>query len=181
MGTPSQYGAQVFEDGAGYVRGLAYAPQLSVTRTNDTNVYAAGDVIGTGTGAGGAVLEFLLAGPSNGDIIITDDDLRIDVSAVPSGMTSFRLHLYSATPPSAFGDNAAWDLSSAGDRAAYLGYLDLGTPVDLGSTLFVQTSAVNKKLRMGAGTSLFAYLQTIGGFTPAANTVFAARLNAAVL
>ena len=109
--------------------------------------------------------------------MITDTDFRIDLTGVISGMTTFRLHLYNITPPSALGDNAAWDLP-AGDRASYLGYLDLGTIVDLGSTLYVERNGVNKKLLMGATTSLFGYLVTIGTYTPSSADVHTIRLNA---
>lgn len=174
MGTPSQSGAQVFEDGASYVRGLAYQAQAEFTRPNDTTAYTALDVVGPTA----AVLTFADIGPSNGHILITDADLRLDLAAVPSGMAAFRLHLYSATPGSALADNAAFDLPS-GDRATYLGYIDLPVPVDLGATLFSQPAPqVPKKVKMGASTSLYGYLQTIGGYTPTAQAVKAVRLNA---
>jgi hypothetical protein len=62
------------------------------------------------------------------------------------------------------GDNAAFDLPS-GDRASFLGYVDLGLPADLGSTLYVETNVVNKQLTL-SGTSLFGYLVTNGAYTP---------------
>lgn len=159
------------------VQGNAYSSQIGVTRTSDTNVYLAGDVIGTGTGSSGAVITFTNIGPAAGHTIITDVDLRVDIASVISGMTSFRLHLYNVTPPSALGDNSVWDLPS-GDRASYLGYIDLGTPIDVGSTLFVQTSAVNKKVLMGSSTSLFGYMVTNGPYTPGSGDNFSIRLNA---
>ena len=157
--------------------GLGYHSQITLTRTADTNAYTAGDAIGVSVSAGGAVLTFTNMGAAAGDIMITDADLLVAVASVPSGMTSFRLHLYNATPPGNLADNAAWDLPS-GDRASYLGYIDLGTPVDVGSTLFVQTGSVNKKIRLGASTSLFAYLVTNGGYTPSSAAVKLIRLNA---
>jgi len=158
------------------VQGTPYASQQSVTRPSDTIAYSAGDVIGSSTSATAAI-NFSNIGPANGHIIITDVDLRIDIASVPTGMSSFRLHLYTATPGSAYVDNAAWDLVS-GDRASYLGYIDFGTPQDFGSTLFVQASGINKKLQMGASTSLFAYLQTTAGYTPNSGGVYTVRLNA---
>ena len=69
----------------------------------------------------------------------------------------------------------------AGDRAAYLGFIDLLTPVDVGSTLSIQTDSLNRMVKL-AGTSLFGYLVTTGGFTPAANSeVYAPRLLATSL
>jgi hypothetical protein len=141
----------------------------SVTRTNDTNAYTAGDVIGAATGST-AALTFTAIGETNKVIRITGTRLEIDVAAVPSGMTSFRLHLYNVTPPSALGDNAAWDLPS-GDRASYLGYVDLGAPVDVGSTLYVQQTGLDYDFLVDGTTSLFGYLVTNGAFTPGASTV----------
>lgn len=161
--------------------GLGYTSQLDAVRPDNATVYAAGSVIGIMQGspqgdAGPAALEFANIGPASGQIIITDVDLRIDVTSVPTGMTSFRLHLYSVTPPSAYVDGTVWDLP-ASDRASYLGYVDLGTPVDVGVTLYVQQTGLLKKLKMGATTSLFAYLVTNGGYTPSKLANKSIRLN----
>jgi len=142
--------------------------KVSITRPNDTIAYTANDVIGTTTNSTAAI-EFINIGTAGKPLIITDANLRIDAAAIPVGMTQFRLHLYSATPPSALADNAAWDLP-AGDRSVYLGYIDLTTPTDLGSTLYSQNSGINKGITL-VTTSLFVYLVTIGTFTPGASTV----------
>jgi hypothetical protein len=146
---------------------MAYKSQPTVTRPANTTAYTAGDVVG-------GVITF--DRPSDNVLLITSADLAIDVAAVPASMTSFRLHLYRETPASAIADNAAWDLPS-GDRAAYLGYIDLGSPADTGSTLFSQVEQVNKQIEPGS-TGLFGYLVTNGGFTPAANSeVYRPRLH----
>ena len=152
----------------------AYDVSASVTRTNDTNVYAANDVIGAATGST-AALTFALMGPSAGHIRIIGTEFEVDVAAILSGMTTFRLHLYNVTPPSAYGDNVAWDLLT-GDRASYLGFLELGAPVDLGGTLYVQAEQAKDVLL--AGTSLFGYLVTIGTYTPSASAVKKITLHA---
>ena len=186
-------GAKVITDANGtlqqYLRGLVsqwvastltlasvgYDVAVSLTRTADTNVYAANDVIGAATGST-AALTFTAIGPSAGSIMITAAELEIDAAAIISGETSYRLYLYNVTPPSALGDNAAWDLGS-GDRASYLGYIDLGTPVDLISTLYVQTNNINKHIKL-ASANLFAYLVTIGTYTPTASRVHKITLHA---
>lgn len=153
------------------VKGGGYSSAVTLTRTNDTTAYTANDVVGAATGST-AALTFANIGPSGGgEVIITKALLQIDITAVVSGMTSFRLYLYSATPPSALGDNAAFDLPS-GDRATFVDFVDLGTPVDLGSTLFVQTLQVNNQITVPSGGSLYGYLVTAGAWTPAASTVF---------
>lgn len=147
------------------VKSSAYRSAQTVTRPANATPYTANDALG----AAAAAIEFTNIAPSaGGQIVITSAKLQVDVASVPSGMTSFRLYLYSVTPPSALADNAAWDLPS-GDRASFLGYVDLGTPVDLGSTLFVQTNAINAQFT-AASSSLFGYLVTAGGFTPAGNS-----------
>lgn len=143
------------------VQGFGYDVPTTITRPANTTAYTAGDVVG------GAIQITALA-PAASSIIVTGAQLELDIAAIPSGMTSFRLHLYSVTPPSALADNAAWDLPS-GDRASYLGFIDLGAPADLGSTCYCEIANVNKQIKT-AGANVFAYLQTNGGFTPAANS-----------
>lgn len=142
---------------------------VSVTRPNDTTAYGAGDVIGSATGSS-AALEFQNIAPSAGSVLITSAALTINAAAVISGETSYALAIYSATPPSASGDNAAWDVP-AGDRAYFLGKIDLGTPVDLGSTLYVRSDIINMHVDVES-SSLFAYLITNGAHTPTASRVY---------
>lgn len=164
--------------------GGGYSAIVSSARTADTTAYTAGDVIGIGTGeglttAGPAAITFPNMGAAGRETMITSVALEIDVTAIPSGMTSFRLHLYNVTPPSALVDNAAWDLP-AGDRASYLGYIDLGSPVDVGSTLYVLTTGVNLQVKC-ATTSLFGYLVTNGAYTPSSGAVKVITLHGAGL
>lgn len=178
-GADGDYQTFIFgSDGSLWVSGLVSTapgdPSASITRTNDTNAYLANDVIGAATGSTAAI-EFASIGPNAGSIRIIGAELRIDATAAISGETSYRLHLYSVTPPGAYGDNTAWDLPS-GDRASYLGYLDLGSPLDLGSTLYVQSEQA-KDIKL-AGTSVFAYLVTLGAYTPTASRVFTVKLHA---
>jgi hypothetical protein len=151
-----------------------YSARVSVTRPSNANTYGAGDAVG----ATAAAWTFPDMGPSGGAIRIVESSLEIDVNAVPAGMTSFRLHLYGVTPPSAYADEATWDLP-AGDRASYLGYIDLGTPVDVGSTLFVQSEQA-KQVRL-AGTSLFGYLVTNGSYAASSAAVKVITLHAVAL
>lgn len=151
---------------------------VSVTRTADINAYTANDVLGPATGST-AAMEFTLAADSASNILITSVAFERDATALISGETSYTLHLYNVTPPSALGDNAAFDLPS-GDRASYLGNISLGVPVDLGSTLYVEQNGVNKQIKL-SGTSVFAYLVTVGAYTPASAAVHKVTLNAVQL
>jgi hypothetical protein len=165
------------EDGLEFidVSNNSFSASVTLTRTADTNVYLANDVVGAATGST-AALEFLSIGTSGERIMITSVSLEIDASSVISGEASYRLYLYNVTPPSALGDNTAWDLPS-GDRASFLGYVDLGTPVDLGSTLWVETNNVNKQIKLSTD-ELDAYLVTTGGYTPTSGRVYKITLHA---
>lgn len=151
---------------------------VSITRTADTNAYAAGDVIGTATGSTAAI-EFTNVGIAGRVTRILSALMLINRTDIPSGMTNFTLHFYSVTPPSALGDNAAWDLAT-GDRASYLGHITSSYAVDMGSTLEVEFKECNLDVQ-AAGTSIFAYLKTEGAFTPASATVKTIKLNTLVL
>ena len=131
----------------------------SATFTPAAAEYAAGDVISVAKEFKDVCQPFTVNR-------ILSCSLEVDHTARISGETSYRLYLYSVTPPSAPADNAAWDIPS-GDRASFLGYVDLGTPEDIGSTLYVQTTDVNKDF-LPASSSVFGLLVTNGTFTATA-------------
>jgi hypothetical protein len=165
-----QSGAMPIGDNSGSltIDGTAYAATVSFTRPANTTAYTAGDVIGTGAG-NDAIYTLSAIGSSGGSVLVQSIELVLGISAVPSGMTSFRVHFYDSSPTAA-ADNSVFDVTS-GDRAKYLGYIDLPAPVDLGSTCFTQFDFPGKLFKLAsASTSLFCELQTIGGFTPAANS-----------
>lgn len=137
----------------------SYISRPKVTRDANTTAYTANDVVG-------GVINFKGVPPDT-DLLISNADLRIDITAIPTGMTSFRLHLYKERPASNYADNAAWDLPDT-DRDDYIGFVDVGSIADQGSTLFCQNDEVRKQIRSGSG--LFGYLITVGAFTPASNS-----------
>lgn len=111
-----------------------------------------------------------IAPPMGGIITIISTTLLVAHTAVISGETSYNLHLYSVTPPSAHADNDAWDLP-AGDRASYLGVVPLGAPIDIGSSLWVEQNGVLKMFKVPAsvsGGSIWGELVTVGAFTATA-------------
>lgn len=145
----------------------AYTTTVEVTRPNDTIAYAAGDVIGDVSGT--AVLPFKnMAKEPGGDVIITSAELEIDVTAIPSGMSTFNLRLYNAQPATIV-DNSEWNLVPE-DRGKYLGKISLNTVTDEGATLFCDTDSINKQIHLTSGT-LFVVMQTNTGFTPTASAV----------
>lgn len=131
----------------------------SASFTPTAAAYSAGDLMGVAA-------EFALDAPAGATIRIISTGLLVAHTALVASEAGYSLYLYSVTPPSALADNAAWDLPS-GDRASWLGTLALGTPVDLGSSLWVEVNNINKQVKL-TGTSLFGYLATAAGITPTA-------------
>ena len=161
-------------DGSLTVDGRAYRTTATITRPSNTTAYTAGDVVGD-TG-GSAIISLTAAGPSAGFVIIQSVSLVFSDSAVPSGMGAFRLHLYSVSP-TAIADNAAFDLVS-GERATYMGFIDLPTPSDFGSTLYTQTDYPGRLIKLNtASTTLFVELETRGAYTPLSASTVDIRMN----
>jgi hypothetical protein len=158
------------------VVGLGYSPAITFTRPENTTLYTAGDVLGiadsgTPANAGSAIHELANAGPAGGLVFFSELLLQVGLTAVPSGMANFRLHVFNASP-TAILDNAAFDLQSA-DRDKYLGYLDIVTPEDFGSTLVGEGVLRGKSFKLADGqTSLWVILETRGGYTPASATSY---------
>ena len=137
-----------------------YASIVSITRPANITAYTAGDVVG-------GALSITSIGPGGSSpIMITTVQLELDIAAVPVGMTGFRLYLYNVTPPSAVADNGVFTLP-AGDRASFLGFIDINSPLALGATCYIENANINKQLKL-TGTGLFGYLVTTAGYTPAA-------------
>lgn len=151
------------------VDGKAYRATVTITRPSNTTAYTAGDVVGD-TG-GSAILTLNSIGPSGGYILIQSAALIFSDSTVPSGMGSFRVHFYSASP-TAIADNAAFDLVS-GERANYMGFIELPAPQDFGSTLYTQVDYPGRLVKLAAAsTTVFAEIETRGAYTPvSASTV----------
>jgi len=151
------------------VDGKAYRSTVSITRPSNTTAYTAGDVVGD-TG-GSAILTLSSIGPSGGYILIQSAALIFSDISVPSGMGAFRVHFYNASP-TAIADNAPFDLTS-GDRAAYMGYIELNAPQDFGSTIYTQLDYPGRLIKLAAAsTTLFAEIETRNAYTPvSASTV----------
>lgn len=144
---------------------MAIRSQPTVTRPANTTAYDIGDVVGgafqfTGISMG--------SGGGNRDLVVLSAALRVHVASIPAGMAGFTFYLYDATPPSAIADNAAFGLA-AGDRANFLGSVSVGSPSDLGATLYFQSDIVNRPIRL-SGAGLWGYMVTAAAYTPAGNS-----------
>lgn len=147
----------------------------TITRPSDTTTYGVADVVGI-TGGGTAAIPFALGAVSGSSIMIRSVSFQRDAPALIASETTYFLYLYTVTPPSALADNVAFDIPS-GDRASFVGKIALGTPVDEGSTLYIETNGVNKQVRL-TGTGLFGYLVTTGNYQPASAAVHRITMHA---
>jgi len=138
----------------------------TITRGANTTPYTANDVYG-------AAFE-LVSGtaPIAGQfILITDIEIIFNIAALPSGMGDLLFYLYNVTPPSAKVDNTGFSIPS-GDRAAIINPTGISLSASLaigGGSVVAQKSNINYVCKL-TGTSLFAHLVTLAGFTPAANS-----------
>lgn len=156
------------------VDGTAYRSVVSFVRPGDTTAYAAGDVIGTS--AGSALHTLSGIGPSGGYVLIQSAALFVGNTSVPAGMGAFRAHLYNSAP-SGIADNAAFNLTSA-DQDKYMGYVDISTPLDLGSMLYAQADYPGRLVKLASGsTSLVCQIETRGAYTPASGTAYELRVS----
>jgi hypothetical protein len=162
-------------DAPAYTSSVAVSAEASFTRPNNTTAYDAGDVVSNSTSAP-AVLEFDFGSNAEGaTLLLTAASLRVDVSAMPSGMGAMNLHLYDVAP-TAINDAAAFDLPS-GDRSKHLGHVVLFQPEDLGTTIKSNNDTLTKQVALAAGsTKLFGILVTANGYTPTASAVKTIRL-----
>jgi malic enzyme len=169
-------GTQIISDGGSTITvdGKSYRSTTSITRPSNTTAYTAGDVVGDTSGS--AILTLSNIGPSGGFVLVQSAALIFSDSSVPAGMGAFRIHLYNAAP-TAMADNAPFDLTS-GDRALYMGYIDLSTPQDLGSTIYTQVDYVGRLIKLAAAsTTLFAEIETRNAYTPVSASTVELRMS----
>ena len=149
------------------IPGSSVSVTATQTRPNVVEAYTALDVVGTDPAANMTFATGLTAGKG---FVIYGARLRIDAAAIPAGMTSFRLHLYTSAP-TAIADNAAFGLI-AGDRAKYLGYVEISGVLGLGATLWAEVDNINFTGKLAeASSTLYGVLQTVGAYTPTASVV----------
>jgi hypothetical protein len=128
----------------------------TATWTPAAAAYVAGDVAGTT-----APQTFTGVGASGKQVMIIGATLSI-ATTTPTA-TAWRLHIFNATP-TAIADNAPFVLAS-GDIAKYLGFIDLGTPVDLTSTAQWSEQNGMAKPVLLVDTTIVAYLEVRSSVT----------------
>lgn len=158
-------------------RSEMFTSTANFTRHANTMAYSIGDVVGS---ASTINITFSGIGTTAGNpYIISCAWIRIDNATSPGSTVTFRLHLYDSAP-TAIADNVAYNLPS-GDRAKYLGYIELGGPQDLGDTCFLSLENINwfRKLSTGS-TTIYGILQTQTVYTPASGTVYTIGISGAL-
>jgi hypothetical protein len=142
-----------------YVSSAMFSSSASFTPT--ANQYTAGDVFDVAQ-------TFSSVGPSAGGTVrIVSTTLMIAHTALVASEGAYTLHLFNAALASPISDNAAFDVASA-DRTKYLGSLALGTPVDIGSTLWVEVNLLGKLIVVPSGGAVIGYLVNAATITPTA-------------
>ena len=149
---------------------MASAGRIAVSQATFTpaaGAHGAGDVWGAAT-------EFKGLSTSLGTgVQIISASLLVASAAVLT--TTWRVHLYNVTPPSALADNAVFDIP-AGDQAAYLGFVDIAQLAPFTSSQFIQSDNLNKSIR-SSGYSVYGYLVATSAIT-AANVAHTVTLHA---
>ena len=143
----------------------SYSATAIVQRAANTTQYTALDVVG-------ALLSFNRIGPVGGKILITSAEIELDIASVPitNTMTTLVLHLYTGQP-GLLVDNGAWDLTAGDRNPLYCGNITFLAPTDLGSTLYSQLDSINMQRALAENSdTLYGYLVTTTGYTPAANS-----------
>src|SRR4030042_5155395 len=130
-------------------------------RLDNTTAYTAGDVIGSDDWVFDGLNEMTM-------LYLMSVILRVDVSALPSGMVGFNLHLYNALTAVQLVDNVAMTFLTA-DKAKYLTTITLDAPVDKGDFLVSRTNGIDRPINLTGG-KVWGRLETIGAFTPSALT-----------
>jgi hypothetical protein len=132
--------------------------------------YTSGDCVST-------MQTFTSLGQSGKLLMICGATLSIDnTTAIAS---NFRLHMFNAAKATPLADNDPHTVLSA-DLTKYLGYFDLGTPVDVGTICWISQNGLAIPVLLSSA-DLLCQLEITTGLTPAASnlkvTLFTYPLN----
>ena len=143
--------------------GLAYESTATITRAANTTAYTA---TAPNFDVYGSLFELQNIGEAGKGIFLSYFEISLNLSAVPAGMTSFAVHLYS-TAPTTIADNSIWTIGS--DVLDPIGF-DVFMGIAKGGNRVVGAVRGLNQLFILTSTSLWGYLVTASAFTPAANS-----------
>jgi hypothetical protein len=148
-----------------------------ITRPADTTAYVSGDLVANSTTAA-SVVPYVFANAARvagGSGMIRRVKLQASAGAVG---TTFRAHIFRASPTSFQGDNAQIIIASSQDD--YLGYLEVTLENVFASPNggAVGSALGEMSFACPAGaTSIFALLEVRGAYTPSSAMTFALTLD----
>lgn len=146
----------------------------STTRPADTTAYASGDLIANSTTAG-SVVPVALTVPrlTGGGGSCRIKRMRLRKSGIGITTCTIRIHLYTASPTVANGDNGVWSTNKAAD---YLGAFDVTVDKAFTDGAFgVGAALVGTDVSFAAtgdAFALYALLEARSAYTPANAEVF---------
>lgn len=160
---------------AGATGGYAANPSASFTRPADTTAYASGDLIANSTTAGSVVpMQFTVAREAAGSFMIRR--VKIATTNASALNAQKRLHLYSAAPTPANGDNGAFSTSGA---ATYLGAFDVTIDrsfTDGACGFGVPVNGSDIVVKLAAGQIIYGLLEARSAITPASGSTITTTL-----
>lgn len=149
------------------------SPTANFTRPADTTAYTIGDLIGNSTTAGSVVpLSWTVNRASTNPVYIERAILKKSTTGVTA--PNFRLHLYTASPTIASGDNAAYSTTQSGHFCD----IDINMPTtDLFSDANDGIGAPNAGVRcivVPTAQTIYGLLEARGAYAPGNAEVFTA-------
>ena len=144
----------------------------SFSRPANTTAYASGDLVANSETAGSVTPLDLKFGSPGGTRSHAISRVKLSKSGTSITNASFRVHLYSASPTPANGDNGAF---STDEAATYVGSFDVTIDQAFtdGSVGFgvPRSTASEIPARLGGG-QLYALIEARGAYTPASGETF---------
>lgn len=163
----------VFVSGA-----LVSIPSANFNRPADTTAYASGDLVANNTTAG-SVTPLSWTAPryatGSGQIRLA----RLKKSAVSVSNAVFRLHLYTASPTIANGDNGVWSTTHSGYLGSFEFDLTAGTGrvfTDASYTTGTPSVGTEAGFDLASGSTIYGLLEARGAYTPASAETFTVDL-----
>lgn len=156
-------------------RSITYA----FNRTTDTVAYSAGDLVANSTTSGSVAPLSWSTKTGGGSTPFVIPRIRLHKTKSDVTNAQFRIHLFSATPTFAAGDNSDVATTVATPSANWIGSFD-GTMVakfaDGCAVDCVPTQALRRFDYASAGASLYGVIEALAAYTPASGETFTATL-----
>lgn len=152
--------------------------QASFTRPADTTAYTAGDLVANNVTAGSVVpLTFTNAVRTAGDCVRIER-VRVQKSGTSLTNATFRVHLFEASPTPTVGDNGAYNSSgvlstnNVLNMAGTFPVTVMWSGSDGASGVGLPATGSGVTASPTTGTSLFAFLEVTGAYTPTSGETF---------